>query len=35
MWSYERIHDITDTDDCHPSARGHQQLAEYIYQAMQ
>jgi len=35
LWNYEHICDITDTDDSHPSARGHQQLAEYIYEAMQ
>jgi hypothetical protein len=34
FWNYERIYDIEDTDDSHPTARGHQQLAEYIYEAI-
>jgi len=35
MWTYERLQDIQDSNDSHPSARGHQQLAEHIYEAMQ
>lgn len=34
MWTYERIYEVTDTDDSHPSINGHDQLAHHIYQAI-
>ena len=35
MWNYERILDTKpETNDCHPSFKGHEQLAEYIVEAI-
>lgn len=34
MWNYERIHDVTDTNDSHPSIAGHEQIAHHIYNAI-
>ena len=35
QWNYERILDTEpETNDCHPSLKGHEQLAEHIIKAI-
>ena len=35
MWKYERIHDILDNGDSHPSILGHEQIADHIIESIE
>ena len=35
MWKYERINDILDNGDSHPSILGHEQIADHIIESIE